>query len=252
MTPVTTKKALKEPAFLICVVVLAAAGAGSRIAAARLGLFLQKEPIPLRKCLDMLDEKPLTPYIIESQNKSRIQDSQTVESLGTEQYILWQLEDAQAESDSPTRRCALFITYYGSPNKVPHVPEECYAGSGYERIASDSLTLNIDDNNGFSRKIPARYLVFSDKNAAPGYDEGTFPVLYFFRVNNQYAGSREQVRIALNKNVFNKFSYFSKVELAFNCSKKAPTQQQTVEAAQKLMSVILPVLEGQHWPNREN
>jgi hypothetical protein len=238
-----------QPAFVICVLVLAAAGAGRQLVIDRLGLFLQKEPIPLKKSLDLLDENNLLPFIIKPENKRKIEDNDTLKSLGTEQYILWNIQDTSVEPENPVSGCSLFITYYDSPDKVPHVPEECYAGSGFEQIESDSLTLKIDNGAGFQRKIPAKYLVFSDKAATPEFSSGAFPVLYFFRVNDQYSGSREETRIALNRNLVNKSSYFSKVELAFNQSKNAPNRKQVIETGQKIMSVILPFLEENHWPD---
>jgi hypothetical protein len=237
-----------QPAFVMCVLVLAAAGAGRQLAIDRLGLFLQKEPIPLQKSLDLLDDNNLSPFIIKPENKRNIQNNDTLKSLGTEQYILWDIQDSSAEPGSLTSKFSLFITYYDSPDKVPHVPEECYAGSGFEQIESDSLMLKIDNGAGFQRKIPAKYLVFSDKTTTLEFSAGAFPVIYFFRVNDQYTGSREETRIVLNKNFVSESSYFSKVELAFNQSKKAPGPEQAIEAVQKLLSVILPFLEENHWP----
>jgi hypothetical protein len=237
-----------QPAFLLCVAALAAGGIGSSLAASRLGLSLQKEPLPLKKSLDLLDNNSLAPYKIESQNKLIIENPEIVKSLGTQQYILWIMEDNRS-TKSPAGKFTLFITYYGSADKVPHVPEECYAGSGYEQLSSDSVTLTIDNNGGFQRNIPAKYLVFADKNAIPGSGKGQFPVIYFFRVNNSYSSGREHTRIALNRSIFQKYSYFSKVELAFNCSKKAPDKEQAIKAAENLMSVILPLLEDEYWPN---
>ncbi len=237
-----------QPAFLLCVAVLAAGGIGSSLAVNRLGLSLQKESLPVKRTLDLLDEKSLAPYKIEPQNKLKIENPEIVKSLGTEQYILWIMEDSRA-AESPAGKFTLFITYYGSADKVPHVPEECYAGSGFEQLSSDSVTLTIDNGDGFQRKIPAKELIFADKNSDPGSGSRQFPVIYFFRVNNSYSGGREQTRIALNRSIFQKYSYFSKVELAFNCSKKAPDKEQAVKAAENLMSVILPVLENEHWPN---
>ena len=45
-----------QPAFLICVIVLAIAGAGMSITMKHLGIILDKEPVPLKKSLEMLDE----------------------------------------------------------------------------------------------------------------------------------------------------------------------------------------------------
>jgi hypothetical protein len=53
----------------------------------------------------------------------------------------------------------------------------------------------------------------------------------------------------LNKNLFGKTSYFCKVELVFNRSSMAPSKEQTVTASQKLLTVILPILEQDYWPD---
>src|SRR4030042_1915767 len=84
-----------QPAFLICAVVLATAGASMSIAIKSFGLYLKKEPCPLKKPLDLLDEKGLTPYKVIS--KGKIENQDVIETLGTEDYIQWVLEDL----DSP-------------------------------------------------------------------------------------------------------------------------------------------------------
>ena len=78
-----------------------------------------------------------------------------------------------------------------------------------------------------------------------------FPVLYLFRVNGEYAGSRDEARMALNKNIFRKHSYFCKVELVFNQSRVAPTKEEAVTAGERILAVLLPVLEQEHWPDWE-
>jgi len=48
-----------QPAFLICVAVLAVAGGSMSIAIKSLGIYLKKDPWPLKKSLDLLDEGKL-------------------------------------------------------------------------------------------------------------------------------------------------------------------------------------------------
>ena len=240
-------RAYLQPAFLICVVVLAIAGGGMSIAIKSFGVFLKKEPLPLKKSLDLLDEEDLASYKIIS--KSKIENEEIVKALGTEDYIRWVLEDNDAAANSAVKKCLLFITYYRLPDRVPHVPEECYVGSGFQRLASDSVTLEINNNAGFEKKIRGRYLVFGSTKSNLWLSSEQFPVLYLFRVNGEYAGSREEARIALNKNLFRKSSYFSKVEMIFNVSSVAPSREQAVTASEKLLAVILPILEGEHWPD---
>ena len=235
-----------QPAFLICAVILAAAGAGMSTAIERFGVYLRKEPLPLRKSLDLLDENGLSPYVVAPQDKLKIENQEIVKELGTQDYIQWIIEDSNASMDSSVRKCFLFITYYSSPDKVPHVPEECYAGAGFQKITQTSVTLHLGKMG--EKKISAQYLVFGNKNSDIWENQGNFPILYFFRVNGEYAGSREEVRIALNKNLFRKSSYFSKIELAFNQSVPAPDEEETIRACESLLNAILPILEKEYWP----
>jgi len=240
-----------QPAFLICTAVLATAGAGMSVTINKLGVYLKKEPIPLKKTLDSLDENGLVPYKVESNNKFKIENEEVVEALGTEDYIQWIINDTDAEVTSPVKNCLLFITYYDCPDRIPHVPEECYVGGGFQRLASDSVTLEINNDAGVRRKIPGKYLVFGSSKANIWQSTEKFPVLYFFRVNGEYTGSREEARIVLNKNLFCKSSYFSKVEIAFNQVSAPPSKEEAVAASEKLLSVILPILEKEHWPDLE-
>src|SRR4030042_5055315 len=143
-----------QPAFLICVAVLAITRGCMSVAIKSFGIYLKKDPWPLKKSLDLLDEKGLAPYKVVS--KGKIESEDIIDSLGTKDYIQWVLEDPDAPANSTVRYCSLFITYYELPDRVPHVPEECYMGSGFQRLASDSVTLELG-----MRKIPARYLVFT-------------------------------------------------------------------------------------------
>jgi len=235
-----------QPAFLICAAVLATAGAGMSIAIKSFGVYLKKEPLPLKKSLDLLDESDLASYKVIS--KRKIENEEIVKALGTEDYIQWILEDTDAAANGPVKKCMLFITYYELPDRVPHVPEECYAGGGFQRLASDSVTLEINNNAGFDKKIRGKHLVFGSTKANLWQGGEKFPVLYLFKVNEDYAASREEARIALNKNLFRKSSYFCKVELVFNQTLIPPGKEQAVKAGEKLLAVILPILETEHWP----
>ncbi|MCJ7729861.1 MAG: RNA binding protein fox-1 homolog [Sedimentisphaerales bacterium] len=77
--------------------------------------------------------------------------------------------------------------------------------------------------------------------------------MYTFSVNGEYAAGREDARLVLNKNLFGKFSYFSKVEWKFYNSRFGrvtyPNKQEALAASEKLLAVILPVLEREHWPS---
>lgn len=235
-----------QPAFLICVTVLAIAGASMSVAIKKFGVFLKKEPLPLKKSFELLDEKAISPYNILA--KLKIENEDILAELGTDDYIQLILEDPEVSINSPVRKLVLFVTYYELPDRVPHVPEECYTGGGYQRLTTEGVTLEIDKSD-FKREIPGRYLVFGSIKSDFWQSGGKFPVLYLFRVNGEYASSRDDARIILNKNIFRKFSYFSKVELIFNQVSVAPNRQEAVKASEKLLAIVLPVLEREYWPD---
>lgn len=231
-----------QPAFLICAAVLVLSGIV-------MPKPVKKEPLPLKKSLNLLNEQALAPYKVEK--KTEIQNQEVLESLGTQDYIQWILEDTEAAFDSTIRKCQLFITYYGLSDRVPHVPEECFTGAGHQRLTSDSVIFEISNNNT-TRKIPARYLVFASTKSNYWGMDTKFSVLYLFNVNESYANSRDGARFALNKNIFSKHSYFSKVEWKFfniRFNKPIyPGKEEAIAASQKLLSVVLPILEKEHWP----
>lgn len=234
-------KVYLQPAFVISVVLLAAAA----VATSRFGV-IEKTPLPLKVPLDRLDEGGLGPYKVLA--KPPIANEEIVESLGTKDYIQWILEDTEADEES-VQRMLLFITYYGKPDRVPHVPEECYTGGGFQQLTSGPVSFEVRTND-IRRTIDGKCLVFGSKN--PGLIDRQFPVLYFFSVNGTYAGNREDARLELNRSLFREYAYFSKVEIVFNQSPVGPDVELATAAAERLLSVVLPRLENRHWPDWEN
>jgi hypothetical protein len=259
-------KQFMQPPFLICIAVLALAGAGKSASIRFLGVQLKKEPIPLKKPLDLMDESLLTPYKVIK--KHHIDNKDVLENLGTEEYLQWEFENTECDRSSPVKYCSLFITYYtGNPDQVPHVPEECYVGGGNQQLASEMVTLNINSPvdtakitqepaEDIERKINVRYLVFVRKSSNMWQMDSKYPVMYFFKANGQYASNRTITRAIMSKNLFGKYSYFSKVEWKFyghsNSGIVYPTKKEMVQASEKFLSVVLSVMEKEHWPDWEN
>lgn len=241
-----------QVSFLMSLAVLVTFAGGMNYLKARRGVMLIKKPLPLKQPFDLLDEKLLEPYKV--LEKSKIDNKDVIESLGTEEYMQWLLEDTTIDALSPVKNCLLFITYYtGSPDQVPHVPEACYTGGGHEINEKFSLTLNIGDVNipqiPRDGKIPATGLIFGRKSPEIWQSSVTFPVIYFFKVNGLYKGNRTAARIALG-DLTSEYSYFSKIEIKFYNSKGLyPEKAQATEATERLLKVLLPVLEKNHWPN---
>lgn len=242
-----------QPAFLVCALVLLTGAASKELVVRFLGWQLTKYPIPLQKPFTEMDEKSVLPYSV--RNKQRIENPDIVETLGTEDYLQWLLEDPEAEADSPTRFCSLFVTYYtGNPDMVPHVPDECYVGGGNTRQAGyvDTAILWSEDGQT-EQKIDYQNILFGSISDSPLMSDINFYVAYLFRVNGQYSGSRTQTRAILGQNFFSKYSYFSKVEWQFYgvdaFGRIFPDRQQVVRASEKLLRVVLPALEKEHWPD---
>ena len=246
------KKIIREyfqPAFLICVSVLAISAIAMPIVINSVGVYLEKDPLPMRKSLDLLAGDSLGTYNI---TKGKIENKEIVEALGTEDYIQWTLEDTSVEQNSPLRYCTLFITYYDRPDRVPHVPEECYTGGGYQKIGTDTFSASYKQGE-ITKEIPVRYVIFDSTNKSLWENETKFSVTYFFSVNGVYCNSREDARFAINRNVFNKQLYFSKVEWKFFGKDRFgtaifPKRELLQSGSEKLLGIIVPLLEDEYWP----
>ena len=128
-------------------------------------------------------------------------------------------------------------------NLVPHVPDECRLGAGYQPARPhENRDILIDGEP--RREIPLRVCTFV-KTAVFQKDEQT--VVYLFHANGDFASTREQVRIAFN-DPRDRFAYFSKVEISF----PRASREQSVEGAARLLSKLLPILVSDHLPDFEN
>ncbi|MBN2271133.1 MAG: hypothetical protein JXN61_10995 [Sedimentisphaerales bacterium] len=210
--------------------------------------YIEQEPWPLKKPLALLDEDGLGSYHVVK--KLTIEDEDVLTQLGTEDYIQWLLEDNEVLNDSPVRNVMLFITYYPLADRVPHVPEECYVGAGHQLLASEEVEYTIV-HNGAEENIKGTHLIFQRKSSNYwGFDE-KFSAFYLFSVNGGYAGSRNSARLALNKSVFSRHCYFSKVEWSFSTGSGTSSyleEDEARKAGEQLLGVMLPILEGKHWP----
>jgi hypothetical protein len=239
-------KQYTQPAFLICLVILLLASGSMAFIKNYFEFWFVKEPIPPNKPLQLLDESKLEPFKVVQ--KHEIRDKDILESLGTEEYLQWTLKEDNNDMQEQPEYITVFVTYYEKPDAVPHVPEECYTGGGYQKSKSESIefSVNIANDPSNNIKIPGRIVTFS--KAGVGYS--SFPVLYFFNVNGRYVNTRTEARVELAKNIRGRHSYFCKVEFVFNKS-KAPDEKEALKMSEKVLAVLLPVLEKEHWPTKE-
>lgn len=242
------KNYLQLPFLLIVVLLLATAVFMAGFQKDKGGTLIKKA-LPLKASFNELDPNLLAPYKVV--NKGKIENQDVLESLGTEDYLQWVVEDTKADEMSPVKDCSVFVTYYtGNPDQVPHVPEACYTGGGNQIEKSATVEFNMGDANtaGIPKKISATALTFTKKSSEIWQSASQFAVIYFFKVNGKYKANRTEVRFALG-DMSNEYSYFSKVELKFfNPRGLNPDQKQSTEAAERLLKILLPVLEKNHWP----
>lgn len=228
--------------FVTAVVLLGIAVVLSGPVAGWMNLRLAKEPIQLRRPLDALDAHNLRPYRVVNR---QILDAAIEEALGTSQYVSWTLEDTRVKPGDPLRFAHLFITYYtGGGSLVPHTPDVCYLGAGYQPAQPhENMELRVSSLDLIGRKLPVRVCTFA-KTAI--FDHQQMSVVYTFHCNGRFAATRTRVRILLNDPAA-RFAYFSKVEASF----LGATRAETVEGAKKLFTRILPLLVEYHWPDIE-
>lgn len=236
--------AFLNPGFVLCGVLLLAIAVGFKAWAKRNNISLwAKKRVELKQPLDRIDKRRLAPYKFV---RHFTIESAMLGALGTDQYIHWLLEDTDIEDRAaPERYVTLFVTYYtGQPDPVPHVPEVCYVGGGYqpERIRTEEFSVPLD---GQSRTIPVKVLRFERS----GYSETqNMIVLYTFSANGKFRASRNEVRQVAGDSG-TQYAYYSKVEVSFGTPENRPTEETATEAGRKLFAKIIPILVEDCWPD---
>jgi hypothetical protein len=242
----------QKKAFIICALILAASAAGKKVLINSLQIYLRKEPIELKAAFDDFSEDKLALGGYKVTQKAKITNKDIERELGTTEYLIWELEDLSVDDRDEARFCSLFITYYtGINDRIPHVPEECYFGTG-NRVKGFNDVDAVIDVGGNSKEFEYRKLTFTSTSENIWGGTTEFSVCYLLRVNGRYAGNRTSARNIMARNLFGKYSYFSKVEWRFQGKYGLPDGQKTIEASQKLLETILPILEQDHWPDIEN
>lgn len=233
--------------FVMCLLVLTAAAFGRMAVVRWLNVVTRKEPIPLRKSLSALDKLRLGDYKF---LKAHLLSEAIENSLGTDEYIDWVLEDSSVTRRvDPRRYVHLFVTYYtGGPNLAPHTPDVCYLGSGYQPKQAHENRKVAVPALGEGAEVPVRVCTFC-KTAIFNQDEPT--VVYTFNANGRFTSTRNGVR-NLTHGLRDKYAYFSKVEVSFGgpgCRPPNLGREESVAAASKILNVVLPLLVQEHWPD---
>jgi len=203
-----------------------------------------KTPLPVKAPLNLLVSSELAPYRVLHRHRL---DSAIVEALGTEEYLNWTLEDPTEPPTSSLRFVNVFVTYdTGGNDLVPHTPDVCLLGAGYEAAQRhENVELTMDTTDPAWRNVPVRVCTFV-KTAV--FDKAEVTVVYTFRVNGAFAAVRERVRLLIH-DPRTTHGYFSKVEVSFSGVHGGASRAETVEGARRFLNTILPLLLRDHWPD---
>lgn len=235
------KEILKDKGFVAASIILLLSALGIDAIARKLQITFVRKPVPLKKSLHDFDYKKLyPPYKMLKVIKL---ESDIVEALGTDEYLHILFDDTSIDPNNPGKYVSFFVTYYtGSVDQVPHVPDVCYQGGGYDPIGADNTYLIIPQLGLPEDKLPVRVLLFRDTKST--LIPQIKPVIYFFSVNGRFRATRNEVRLAL-ADIREKYAYFSKVEIAFIGIQ--PTKEEALKLTEKFLKKALPVLLTDHW-----
>ena len=243
-------KRLLTVRFIIAVLVIGGSAASMQAVIAGLKLSLIKEPIYLRRGLELLPST-VGPYVIHEKQARLPKDQET--ALGTHEYISWVYRDTRKEKTDPGALIRVHIPYYtGTIDTVPHVPDRCFVAGGAQPIARNIRTATLEsprmteraDGSAKAMTVTGKLVVMPDDEVpmtvvtfAHAEDASqTYCVTYFFVVNNTYTATPEGVR-AKAFNLTDRFAYHCKIEVM---PYGASEPDQTVELTADFLSHLLP------------
>lgn len=234
-------KALRNPAFLVAVIVLAIAASSMSAGIAYFKVYLRKAEIYPESGLKLLS--------LPSETRSWVQISQDQqvsveiqEVLGTNNHVTrWYQKKSETGDGVVVQLHAAYYT--GMIDTVPHVPDRCFVGAGMEMTGEiGDMPLQLDtsrwrEDTSVPERLKGRIFTTYDRNRAPvrlprdpadtqirvmrfrtpGSDTPTFAG-YFFVANGGTVSRAEKVRL-LAFNLDDYYAYYMKVQ--FTTSKVA-------------------------------
>jgi len=233
---------------------------------------MYKRPVPLRRSLARL-EHPSGHWRFVRQDPPLSKD--VIDELGTEEYINRTYEDTTWLRSPRGRYADLHVAYYtGTPDTVPHVPQQCFKAGGLVQVAGGPITLNLDPQ-GYHKdpSVPGGYLhpvtdqSFATQARIPGLDIPatyfTFAnpqrggdkvnVAYFFVANGKFLAGPNEVRLN-GFDLRDKYSYYCKVQVTVGVQDKALAMERITSLLAEVMPEIMlclpdwiDVTEGR-WP----
>lgn len=270
------------------VVGLFAAGAIAFAPAQRLlGIYLHKEPVPLRR---QLNELPTTVGRWKAIGNDEIVSEEVRRDFGTDEYVT---RNFALDGDPANGILQLAVSYYtGGIDAVPHIPDRCFVGGGLNKSpTSSNMPLTIDESlwwtdPAYDPNDPAAgdgpYMMAQTSDASRQVvrmprlgSEGlrlnaaeyarqdtpthTLAAGYLFIANGGVTPSPEGVRL-LAYDRSSQFAYYCKVQFTYQHPARAIDRAELALTASEFLNVMLPDLmsclpdwwEVQHglWPHR--
>lgn len=235
---------------VVCVVVLVAAAASMKWLESMGRVIFKKDALPLKRPLTQFDRARLAPQYVPHAEVVRPLSDETVQTLGTREYLNLILSDTTRPAGDRTAAAHVFITYYtGQPDMVPHVPDECWLAGGYERVGAWDETVTAAGCRAPADRVPVRLMQFRAPHRLGGAGRD-FVVMYFFHCNGAYATTRDQVRL-LQANLTDRFAYYAKFEIRFTDASltQLAGREESIQALERLLPRLLPVVFEDHLPD---
>ncbi|QOJ15028.1 MAG: hypothetical protein HRU75_10390 [Planctomycetia bacterium] len=256
-TPIAHKPLYGSARLVACLGVLVAS-AVALIAASRVfeGL-LHKRPVALLRPIPAMDAHRLEPRYTLHPIPAPLLNEETLETLGTREYLLWRVVDVTRDRSDPAAVAHLFITYYtGKPDQVPHVPDECYFAAGSQLVRAEAHSIPVPGVRADGNKVPVRATVWQmpPRSRFPSLSDGegarNRTVLYFFHCNGAYMTTRNEVRLA-QAGIRQRYAYYMKIEVNFTdyTFTRNATSEESVEALPPLLERVMGTLLEEHLPD---
>jgi hypothetical protein len=219
-------------------------------------VYFRKSPVPLKRSLAGFDRNALLPEFELHPRPTRTIGEDELQTLGTHEYVTIRMVDRLKSDDDRTQVAEVFITYYtGQPDMVPHVPDECYLAGGFERVGVPyTERFKVRGAGADDNEIPVRVIKFRGRRGEIGEssEDRDFAIFYFFRANDQYATTRNEVRLLLS-DPFDRFAYYSKIEIRLmdqSLSRLASEEEGFAELP-RVLEKLMPILLRDHFTTLE-
>jgi hypothetical protein len=212
-------------------------------------LVLDKPPMPLQQPLSFLS-KDLggSRYVAQGNPVASAPDStmddETLETLGTREYLLRRYVDRRAPGDSAMSVLHLNLNYYATGSSTPHVPEICWASAGMVEALDSRQIFEVPDvrrRDGSLVTLRMNMISFLAPGSAPSGVRKY--VGYMYAVNGEYVATPKEVVSRFWK-ARNKHAYDTKIEVTVGDRNQFCTFEEAKGAISDFVRVALPGIEG--------